>query len=130
VIPAERKKAGREHIVPLSPAAIGLLRCLPRVEGSYHVFQSDKGEALSDMALSAVIRKMHASKFARDFERDGAIHDPESQQCHMDCAQRRALGQRMRGTIVSWQSMHLLIPLEMPSKLHITATRWPGSAGQ
>ncbi len=55
-IPAERTKAGREHRVPLSPRALALLAELPRVEGMDLIFPGS-GSAMSDMTLSAVIRR-------------------------------------------------------------------------
>jgi integrase len=55
-VPAARMKAGREHRVPLSAAALDVLRAQPTREGL--VFPSTKGTALSDMTLSAVLRRM------------------------------------------------------------------------
>lgn len=43
-IPAERMKAGRDHVVPLSEAALNVLRSIARVPGSDYVFASDKGK--------------------------------------------------------------------------------------
>jgi integrase len=57
-IPAARMKAGKEHRVPLSDEAIALLAGLPRVEGSPFVFPAPRGGALSDMALTAVLKRM------------------------------------------------------------------------
>jgi len=57
-VPAERIKAGRTHRVPLSDDAVALLRGLPRFEGSPYVFPATKGGPLSDMALSALCRRM------------------------------------------------------------------------
>jgi len=57
-VPAERIKAGRTHRVPLSKDAVSLLKALPRVQGSNYVFPAPRGGALSDMALSAVCRRM------------------------------------------------------------------------
>jgi integrase len=59
-VPAERMKGGREHRVPLSPAAIAVLETVPRVDGSDVIFQAPRGGALSDMALVAVCRRMKA----------------------------------------------------------------------
>jgi len=56
-IPAERMKAGREHQVPLSDAALALLKSLP--ESGEIVFSGTKGQPLSDMSLTAVIRRMN-----------------------------------------------------------------------
>jgi integrase len=58
VVPPERMKAKREHRVPLSAAALRILEKLPRIEGCDVVFPSPKGKALSDMTLSAVMRRM------------------------------------------------------------------------
>lgn len=57
-IPGERMKAGKEHRVPLANEVITLLNALPREEGSDQVFIAPKGGQLSDMALTAVLRRM------------------------------------------------------------------------
>lgn len=59
-VPASRMKMGREHRVPLSKAAVDLLKGLPRMAGSDYVFPAPLGGQLSDMALSAVVRRMKA----------------------------------------------------------------------
>ena len=58
VIPAVHTKTKREHRVPLSPQAIKLLKALPRLVDSPFIFPSPRGKALSDMALSELIRGM------------------------------------------------------------------------
>jgi integrase len=63
-IPAHRMKAKKEHRIPLSPGALALLRVLPRIEGCDFVFPAARGGALSDMALSAVMRRMQESETA------------------------------------------------------------------
>ena len=57
-IPALRMKAGKEHRVPLSMAAIDLLERLPRMAGTEAVFPAPRGGQLSDMTLTAVMRRM------------------------------------------------------------------------
>ena len=57
-ISGERMKAGKEHRVPLSDAAVALLEAMPRLKGSDYVFPAPRGGALSDMALSAVLKRM------------------------------------------------------------------------
>lgn len=57
-VPAERIKAGKQHKVPLSPDALSILKNLPRFEGTPYVFPALRGGKLSDMALSAVVRRM------------------------------------------------------------------------
>ncbi|MCU0965736.1 MAG: integrase arm-type DNA-binding domain-containing protein [Burkholderiaceae bacterium] len=57
-IPKERMKAGKEHRVPLSPEAVAVLKSLPRFEGTDLVFTGRTKGPLSDMALTAVMRRM------------------------------------------------------------------------
>ena len=56
-IPGERMKAGQTHTVPLSGAALELLRSLPRV-GDLVFPGAAAGRPLSDMTLTAVLRRM------------------------------------------------------------------------
>jgi integrase len=62
IIPASRMKAGREHRVALTPDAVAILAALPRMEGSPFVFFAPRGGALSDMSLSAVMRRMQETE--------------------------------------------------------------------
>jgi integrase len=58
-IPAERMKAGKEHVVPLSPAAIDVFKRAAafRIQASDLVFHGSKrGQPLSDMTLLKVLR--------------------------------------------------------------------------
>lgn len=56
-VPASRMKAGKEHRVPLEPAALALLG--PPGQSDACVFPGGRrGKALSDMALTAVLRRM------------------------------------------------------------------------
>lgn len=57
-VPGERMKAGKEHRVPLSPVAVALLKRLPRTDGVDFVFPAPRGGQLSDMTLTAVLRRM------------------------------------------------------------------------
>lgn len=59
IIPANRMKAKREHRVPLSGAAIRILKSVPRIEGNPYVFPgARRGKPLSSMALLALMRGM------------------------------------------------------------------------
>jgi len=58
-VPAARTKAHKEHRVPLSARAVELLRGLPRDAGTDLVFPAPNGGTLSDMTLTAVIRRMN-----------------------------------------------------------------------
>lgn len=56
-IPAKRMKAGKEHRVPLSSPAIAVLRQVPR-DGAFIFSGRSRDAALSDMSLTAVLRRM------------------------------------------------------------------------
>jgi len=56
-IPGERMKAKRQHEVPLSDSALALLDSMPK--DCEFVFAGTKAQPLSDMALTAVIRRMN-----------------------------------------------------------------------
>ena len=58
IIPASHTKTNQEHRVPLQPQAIKLLKSLAKVAGTNKVFPSPTGKALSDMALSQLMRGM------------------------------------------------------------------------
>ncbi|WP_428417582.1 tyrosine-type recombinase/integrase [Methylibium sp.] len=57
-IPASRMKAHQEHRVPLSKPAVRLLKALPRLDGCDLVFPGSRGKPLSDMTLTAILRRM------------------------------------------------------------------------
>lgn len=61
-IPAERMKAGKEHRVPLTTQAVALLEALPRDLGSPYTFPAVRGGMLSDMALSACMRRINEGR--------------------------------------------------------------------
>jgi integrase len=60
-VPASRMKSGREHRVPLSDAAIAVLQEMHGLRENDHVFPGDRREALSDMALLMLLRRMNRS---------------------------------------------------------------------
>lgn len=66
-IPAERMKAQREHVVPLTPDAVKLLKALPRFDNSPFVFPAPRGGMLSDMGLTAVMRRMKVDAVPHGF---------------------------------------------------------------
>lgn len=66
-IPAERMKANKGHRVPLSGDAVTLLQNLPRFEGSPYVFPAPRGGALSDMALTGVMKRMEVDATVHGF---------------------------------------------------------------
>lgn len=66
-IPAERMKSGKEHRVPLSAPAIALLKALPRFIDNDLVFPAPRGGKLSDMSLTAVMRRMEVDAVPHGF---------------------------------------------------------------
>ena len=69
IIPASRMKAGKEHRVPLSARAIGILREAEAVRQNDYVFPSPTGRVLSDGTLT---------KLARSLEIPGTVHGMRS----------------------------------------------------
>lgn len=66
-IPAERMKAGREHRVPLSEPALAVLKAVRDGNGSALLFPAPKGGELSDMTLSAVLKRMEVDAVPHGF---------------------------------------------------------------
>lgn len=58
-VPGARMKAGKEHRVPLSSQAVELLEAMPRIEGTELAFPAPRGGQLSDMAFTALTRRMN-----------------------------------------------------------------------
>ncbi|MGE4337380.1 MAG: tyrosine-type recombinase/integrase [Pigmentiphaga sp.] len=59
IIPASRMKAGKEHRVPLTSAALSVLEKLPRVDDNPHLFPGlRKGRPLSNMAMLMGLRRL------------------------------------------------------------------------
>lgn len=57
-IPADRMKAGREHRVPLSGAAVKLLEGMPRMYESEFVFPGYQGRRMSENTPGQVIKRL------------------------------------------------------------------------
>jgi integrase len=69
-IPAERMKAEREHVVPLSPRALEIFEVARKLAPTSElVFPSrrTKGKPLSDMALTMVLRRLKVGATAHGF---------------------------------------------------------------
>jgi integrase len=63
VVPAARMKAGREHRVPLSAAAVAVLDRMKEIRESDFVFSGGKkGKPLSNMAMLAVLKRMEGDE--------------------------------------------------------------------
>lgn len=103
VIPAQRMKMQREHRVPLSAAALELLHALPRIDGTDLVFPSARLGQLSDMTLSATMKRIHEDETKR---RDAiGFLDPISK--------RPAVPHGLRSTFRDWISERTTYPGEM-----------------
>lgn len=57
-IPAERMKMKKEHRVPLSDAAVKLLKELPQFDSEYVFPGAKNGSTISDVTMAAVIKRM------------------------------------------------------------------------
>jgi integrase len=57
-VPAERMKAGREHRVPLSAAAVAIVRRAQDAGEGELVFPGDRRKALSNMAMLMLLRRL------------------------------------------------------------------------
>ncbi|MFB2532694.1 tyrosine-type recombinase/integrase [Paracoccus sp. p3-h83] len=102
IIPAARMKMDREHRVVLSPEAVALLKSLPRYEGSDLVFPSCSGGQISDMTLSATMRRIHESAVAAGGP--GFVDRASG---------RRAVPHGLRSTFRDWVAERTTFPGEM-----------------
>jgi integrase len=57
-VPAERMKRGNEHVVPLSDAALALLRDLPREDGPFLFIGAAAGGKLGETVMFRQLRRM------------------------------------------------------------------------
>jgi integrase len=67
IIPGVRMKSGREHRVPLCDRAIEILKGQKRGEAGSLIFPSSKATQLSDMTLTAVLKRMKVEVTAHGF---------------------------------------------------------------
>lgn len=67
VVPAARMKMKKEHRVPLPAQAVTLLEGLPRFADTNLVFPSPRGKTLSDMALTALMRRLDVGAVPHGF---------------------------------------------------------------
>lgn len=105
-IPAARMKMKREHRVPLTPLAVALLNALPRLDGTALVFPAARGGQLSDMTLSATMRRMHeAAKQKAGGADDAGYLDPRNK--------RPAVPHGLRSTFRDWAAEKTQYPGDM-----------------
>lgn len=60
-VPAARMKMDREHRVPLTVEAVAMLNALPRFAENPLVFPASRGGEMSDMTMSATMKRLHAA---------------------------------------------------------------------
>ncbi|TNC45936.1 DUF4102 domain-containing protein [Rubellimicrobium rubrum] len=115
-VPAARMKMARDHRVPLTDGAVAILRALPRLEGSHYVFFAPRGGMLSDMTISAVMRRMQESEEKRLAEQDRKAGRKPSTgpRVYLDPRSKRpAVPHGLRSTFRDWVSEHTSYPGEM-----------------
>ena len=103
-IPAARMKMKREHRVPLTAAALALLKALPRMTGTDLVFPAARGGQLSDMTLSATMRRIHLAAVGADGKGAGYL-DPRNK--------RPAVPHGLRSTFRDWVAERTQYPGDM-----------------
>jgi len=102
IVPAARMKMGREHRVPLTADAVALLKTLPRMKDNPLVFPAARGGQLSDMTVSAVMRRMSETDLA---EGGSGFVDRVSK--------RPAVPHGLRSTFRDWVAERTNFPGEM-----------------
>lgn len=133
-VPAERMKAGKEHRVPLTSAALAVLKAVPAIEGAAHLFPGGKrGRPLSNMAMLKVLARMgrtdltvHGFRSAfRDWAAERTNHAPhvvEMGLAHaigdkVEAAYRRGdLFEKRRRLMADWERYCTRAP-ERPGKV-------------
>ncbi|TJZ91650.1 DUF4102 domain-containing protein [Paracoccus gahaiensis] len=101
-ISAERMKAEREHRVALTDQAVAIVEAMPRLADSPYIFAAPRGGQLSDMTISAVMRRMQADEVKAG--RAGWL-DPRSG--------RPAVPHGLRSTFRDWAAEQTDYPRDM-----------------
>ena len=96
-IPAERMKMQNGHDVPLSDAAIALLKSLPRDNGL--IFPAPKGDKMSGNTMLALVKRMHDDELKAG--REGWIDPTDG---------RRIVPHGFRSTFKDWCTEETDIP--------------------
>jgi integrase len=134
VVPAERMKGGKEHVVILSPRAVAILTDLKATATSEYVFPSptrrrptDPDKPLSNMAMRALMRRMgftqftvhgfrsafrdwagNETEFARELAEEALAHAVGNE---VERAYRRALALKKRRVLMdAWADYVLAAP--------------------
>lgn len=102
IIPATRMKMDKEHRVPLSGEALRVLEELPRFPDTQLIFPAPRGGAMSDMTLSATMKRLHEA----DSENGGTGFIDR-------VSKRRAVPHGLRSTFRDWVAEMTNYPGEM-----------------
>jgi integrase len=114
-IPGERMKLEKDHVVPLSEAAMARFESLPISKGSDLLFPAPEGGELSDAAFGALIDGMHEANL-----RQGGIG-------YLDPLQDRVATQHgFRSTFRDWAAEIAFFPSEIIE--HALAHKLKGEA--
>jgi integrase len=90
VVPGSRMKAGKDHTVPLSDAAIALLEAMPRT-GEYIFEGARDGRPISDMSMTMVLRRMGRDRITVHGFRSAAKDWASETTSHADIVSEMAL---------------------------------------
>lgn len=115
-VPAQRMKMGRDHRVPLTDEAVTVLRDLPRFKGTPYVFSAPCGGMLSDMSISAVMRRMQEAeekRLAEAHRKVGCPVHPEPRGYLDPRSKRPAVPHGLRSSFRDWISELTSYPGDM-----------------
>jgi integrase len=97
---------GREHRVPLSGAALAVLRRMAKIREGAHVFPGDRRATLSNMALLILLRRMgHGDITAHGFRstfRDWAAQRTGSPKEVVEMALAHAISDKTEAAYRKW----------------------------
>ena len=65
VIPANRMKADKEHVVPLTKRCLQILQGVPKRDDSPYVFAAVRGGKLSDATVGKLVKALHIAELER-----------------------------------------------------------------
>lgn len=103
VIPANRMKADREHVVPLTQRCLEIIKNMPRREDSPYVFASVRGGPLSDATVGKLVKTLHKAEVAKGG--DGFV-DPRQDK-------RAVVPHGFRSTFRDWAAERSSYPREV-----------------
>lgn len=102
IIPAARMKARKDHRVPLTERMLELVKQQLKSQGSDFVFAAPRGGELSDMTLSAAMRRMHQAQLKKD--KKGFLDQKSG---------RPAVPHGLRSTFRDWAAEKTSFPRDM-----------------